>query len=535
MSTSSDTNSDSERSFEDPQESMPDPTPAATVQIGNETYELVNDPSNQKVSTAVLFSKKNRKNMSEEKKVEHFKHATSFQQTDRFAFMSRTIEGSDDLGDNYNLQMCVEQACNNMSRYDMVDVFTIVTPDGKKVIGNLFTGYAVITVDQVKESNYFYRMVVDQTKYPWLLENLQLSLDYLINNSETDVYRKILETYNRSEPEYQGGPLFFILLMQQLQSNGIAVVKAFQESLKKVSITKYDGEDISRVVSDIRGVLKRLRGLEKTDAQGNVLERKVPEDLSETLLQVFQTSSDATFNDVFKSMRNASLIRSTEFGYAAYGSPEKILDTAENLYLQLSSSVEGWAGVHTKGNESVFTNAVSLPQKEKPCFNCGRSGHDFNTCPEPKNEAKIQANRTKYLTSKNTGRGTGGRNSNRGGRGRGRGRGRSSGRGGSGRGDKPDYSLPKDGENGRRTIKGVPHYYHYKTKRWLKVDKPDASANPAVVAPNPLQPGNTIGPVIQQPGTSAHAAQAIALATANMQAQMQQTLEGFATAIRESL
>jgi len=408
--------------------------------------------------------------MSEEKKVEHFKHATVFQQTDRFAFMSRTIEGSDDLGDNYNLQMCVEQACNNMSRYDMVDVFTIVSHDGSEVIGNLFTDYAIITVDQVKQSNYFYRMVVDQTK-----------------------------------------------------------------SLKKVSITKYDGEDISRVVSDIRGVLKRLRGLEKKDSRGNVLERKVPEDLSETLLQVFQTSSDATFNDVFKSMRNASLIRSTELGYAAYGTPEKILDTAENLFLQLSSSVEGWAGVHTKGNESVFTNAVTLPQKEKPCFNCGRSGHDFNTCPEPKNEAKIQANRSKYLTSKNTTPRGSGRGTGRGGRGRGRGHGH---RGGPGRGGKPDYSPPKETENGRRTIKGVPHYYHYKTKRWLKVDKPDATANVATTPTNQPVTGLTgplQAPVANSTGTSAHAAQAIALATANMQAQMQQTLEGFATAIRESL
>jgi hypothetical protein len=49
-------------------------------------------------------------------------------------------------------------------------------------------------------------------------------------------------------------------------------------------------------------VIKRLRGLEKTDLTGHVIETKVPSNLSKTLLEIFQTSSDETFNKIFEHL-----------------------------------------------------------------------------------------------------------------------------------------------------------------------------------------------------------------------------------------
>ena len=91
-------------------------------------------------------------------------------------------------------------------------------------------------------------------------------------------------------------------MMSLLQTDSVAVVQALKDCLTKMNLKNYEGEDVMKAVSHIRGVIKRLRGLERTDLTGNVIKTKVPSDLSKTLLEIFQTSSDDKFNKMFENL-----------------------------------------------------------------------------------------------------------------------------------------------------------------------------------------------------------------------------------------
>ena len=314
----------------------------------------------------------------------------------------------------------------------MGDVFTVLTTNSTgtvEVLGDLFEHYVTLTPEEVAASNTIYATLVKASDHPWIRENLTLTFDYFRNNVDTDTYRKALETYNSYDLAERGGPLFFKIMMSLLQTDSVAVVQALKDRLTKMNLKNYEGEDVMKAVSHIRGVIKRLRGLERTDSTGNVIETKVPSDLSKTLLEIFQTSSDTKFNKMFENLFLAGFQASITKGEAGYGLPEYILKQAESYYSALYASDYGWTGEVQKKNASVFT-AAGAAGSERPCFNCGGLGHDFASCTKPKNEDRVKQNRKKYFDARDLARKNQG---GRGGRGRGRGgRGGSCGRGGRG-------------------------------------------------------------------------------------------------------
>jgi hypothetical protein len=66
-------------------------------------------------------------------------------------------------------------------------------------------------------------------------------------------------------------------------------------------------------------VIKQLRRLERTDPTGHVIETKVPSDLSKTLSEIFQTSSDNKFNKIFEHLFLNGFQASIMQGKAGYG------------------------------------------------------------------------------------------------------------------------------------------------------------------------------------------------------------------------
>jgi hypothetical protein len=165
----------------------------------------------------------------------------------------------------------------------MGDVFMILTMDSTGTVV-VFEHYATITPKEVAASNTIYVTLVKATNHPWIQGNPTLTFDYFRNNANTDTYRKTLKTYNSYDLAEQGGPLFFKIMTSLLQTNSIAVVQALKDCFTKMNLKNYEGKDVMKAVSHIRDVIKRLQGLERTDATGNVIETKVPTDLSKTLL-----------------------------------------------------------------------------------------------------------------------------------------------------------------------------------------------------------------------------------------------------------
>ena len=106
------------------------------------------------------------------------------------------------------------------------------------------------------------------------------------------------------------------------------------------------------------------------------LSRKVPKDIVEKLIEVFQMTSISDFNDIFKVLKiNMKLDASAE-----KPDPEEIIKIAKMNYREMK---EGglWTGVNNQG--STFT-----ARNNRTCWNCGEEGHISCECPKPKAKGK---------------------------------------------------------------------------------------------------------------------------------------------------
>ena len=454
-----------------------------------------NSPTTEVTGSLITSKKEDRINLSADKRQELFQSITRKGQQENFHLLPLSIVELENLDETYDLQLTIQTMEVLFTRSDIVDVFTIVFPV-KNVRGeqtgalehrysgttrvvktaNLFTDYHALDIEQVAESNRWYSRWPDEATSPWFRENLSLSFDYLANHMERDLWGKVqedAEPYHRTHA--QGGPLIFIIMMNRLQSNSLLVVSSLQDRLKLLRLEDYDGEDVSKLVSHVRGILKRLRSLERKDAQGRLINPTIPQDLSKTLMTVFQTSSDDKFNRLFELRELQCIERAMYEGDTAYGPPEEALQTAEKIYQSLSGSKEGWTGAAQKSNQSSF---VASDQPKDGCWNCGSKDHTVDKCPKAKNEERIKAAKKAFWDAKKS---QGGRGAGRGGRGGGRGS-PSGGRGrGRGRGGKSNWKWapPEKGASNRKMIDGKMHYYHFNDKRWKVCDDQPAGANVA--------------------------------------------------------
>jgi hypothetical protein len=78
-------------------------------------------------------------------------------------------------------------------------------------------------MENVAQSNEFYRTYVHDETFT---ENRKLTLDYMKNNVNENLWNKVLEKYKTFQEKQKGGPLFFKLMMNQLLSNTESAAKA---------------------------------------------------------------------------------------------------------------------------------------------------------------------------------------------------------------------------------------------------------------------------------------------------------------------
>ena len=51
-------------------------------------------------------------------------------------------------------------------------------------------------------------------------ENLRVTFDMFEKNVEKELYRTVLDEYNRFDEAEKGGPLFYVITVQEMLSNG---------------------------------------------------------------------------------------------------------------------------------------------------------------------------------------------------------------------------------------------------------------------------------------------------------------------------
>jgi hypothetical protein len=498
--------------------------------LGGIEYELESSPKPAQPASVALYTKASRAKMEVKEKTDLFERATAKRLQTKFTMMNLKLDDPDKLDDTYNLASAIDQMKENHLKYDLHDVFTILIldpTDPTNVIKqvDLYTDYGSVTADDVALSNRFYSTMIRDPSNA-INENLKLTKTYLSNNTDDNLVLKINETYLSYPESDRGGPLFFKLLMDLLQNNSAEAAEYLVNVVKNLKITNFPGENILKVVSLIRGAVKRLTNLK--DATG---QSALPKDLADKLLDVFQTSSVEDFNSLFKHFRLQSQIATFRLKSSSTPSIDEILQFAENQY-HLMSSTGKWTGVNAKLNETVFVAALQAAKnsgtKFTICFNCGGS-HHVSKCPKPTDTTRIQANKKIFKANKAKRSGSGGStngspptthtSNNTSG----------SQRGGGGNNKPFKWAPPTEDEKknqNRRTIDGKLYYFHNNTKRWVPVNTNGTTSGPATTVANPAA-ANTIQASLQAGSiTPVISNQTRDVAVANAARQIEMTFQG---------
>ena len=448
----------------------------------------------------VLFKRGDRTNLDDDKLNALCKEATRSRQS-KFSYVDVSNKSDDVLADAHAIDMLVKFMKSNLVTYDMHSVFTIVYPSpvassatdvgaldltdqGNAKTSDLFSDHTQLTAEQVAASNVWYNEWADDTTHS---DNLKLTQQYLINNVDEDLAAKTLEDHEEFTPAEQGGPLFFFLMLQNLLSNSREAALHLENKIKTLKISTVKGEDISKVVSHLRGALRRLIQMSQWD-RSNPSHSRFFIDMNLSLVKVFQTTSVDEFNNLFASYQTSMELKDLQLkvSVATFTKPPDPFDVFSVASAKHLDMVKRglWTGINTSGTESVFLGGDAVLRR---CFNCNQTGCSVEKCPKPKNAEIISANRKLFwdnIRSNPGGQpgrgGSRGDNGNRGGRGARFGRGGRGGRGVRGA-DKQKFAHlvgkfapPSRNEKNCRVIDGKAMRFNQKGQQWVADgDPPD--------------------------------------------------------------
>jgi hypothetical protein len=496
---------------------------ARTCKVGGVEIELNEEDHAVSTVETAIYTKAARAQLDETQKLELFNQMARQKQSRRFEYISPTIDDPEVLQHTYKLQNLVNEARDHLTTYDMRQPFWIVIPstdDNNRIHikqVDLFAEYANVTVQQVANSNKWYRTKPkDQEPF---VEDLKMSHAYLSRNTDRAVQTKVQEYYDKFSAAEHGGPLWLKLMLDEITISSTKAVEHLVTQVREIDISKLPGQDVAKAVSMIRGAHLRLRNIKNPVTKRN----SVPDTFLKDIMTIINTCTVPAFVKVFDTLDSLTALMESgkEVGGFLDKDVEDILELAEKQYRVLTQAgkwleTSASGSAFTAGSTSASGAGAGTP---KVCWNCGGQNHDANECPKPRNQEKIQKARAEFLKGR---RGFGGR-------GRGGGRG---GTGGRGRGLPAKWQPPTDEERrnrNRRMIDGKMHHYVYESKRWvLDRSQPLTGANVATEAAT-----TTTTPATAPSGNVA-LDQKQQLAVANTARMFEQALSTLATQLKDS-
>ena len=87
--------------------------------------------------------------------------------------------------------------------------------------------------------------------------------------------------------------------MDILQNNSKEALQYLVTTVKNIKLTDYPGENVSKVVSLIRGATNRLKNLENEDGKS-----EMPQDFTSDIIKILRTSSVPEYNDLFSTFQH---------------------------------------------------------------------------------------------------------------------------------------------------------------------------------------------------------------------------------------
>ena len=294
----------------------------------------------------------------------------------------------------------------HMFQHDIIDVLTIVVPydaikrpEKHDEEYNLFEDYHKLTPEHVANSCAWYNRWSGEKYHA---ENMNTVFECLQKNTDETLWNKALDDYHRYDRLHQGGPLMFMLILRRQLSNTETAIRSTVDNLKKLRIRDVEGEDVELVCAEIEAVYNAL--LHSSGPGRNC----VPDDLPRDILQVLKSSSVRRFNQMFIEEQKSIEYESIRTGTLAIWTPiPDLLRMARGHYTLIKNDTAhgGWHIDEKQKKRALLGNAPTSnpsnrPPRKNKCFNCGEEDCNVRICTKPLNEARIQANRKKFLDDK---------------------------------------------------------------------------------------------------------------------------------------
>jgi len=387
--------------------------PVRTYTIGGEVFEVVADPDLGAPEAVVtkLWNKHERARLKPDRFQLWYKQLTTkvfpgkgrLEQPDFRANIDGTLKGLNFIDTKLRL---LEY---HFYKMDTIDVFqSIVRPiDISRTAEcleppyNLFVDHYKLTAHQVALSCLYWRTRIGPGA-PYILQNLQFTVDCLEQNTSDSLWSKVLGDMSEFPIEQQGGPLALFLVLKRIRNTSEAAMDTLKTQFRKISIKKIPGEDVDVAVSYIKAIHRAFVSASRPDRSF------VPDNFCETCYVVMQTSSVEAFNRVFRDEKEALLREGDKKGVIPqFPSYTSILNLATATYTRLQaegkwnvpSKKEAALAAQSQGGQSGGRSGGRRPFKGN-CFNCGSPKHPLPLCPHPRDEAKIAKAREEFLKNR---------------------------------------------------------------------------------------------------------------------------------------
>ena len=273
----------------------------------------------------------------------------------------------------------VQERCEQYDMLTSLQIPELVNksdPDPKKRWGrkdrNLLDKFGSITLEECLEWSKDIRRRGEKEER----ENMTWILT-LIKNSCTDELSKMIDKdFDKLDIDYRTGVVYIKMMLDviiYIDDNVVNAMKAFIKSFGEKGLFKIPGESPKIAELEVGMVCKQL------DEVG-----KLPEDAPKDVLAGLVKCSHQEFVDTFKLIKTMNIQKTLSIG----GLPGTPMEKVEKLF---SDAVIHYNSYYIAGEWHV--------QKKKAhfnaCWNCGAEDHMVGSCPEPRDEAKIEENKKK--------------------------------------------------------------------------------------------------------------------------------------------